>query len=94
MYSAYKVNKQGDCSLDVLLSQFRTPFPVVPQLVLTVASLSAYRFLWRQVCWVVWYSHLFKNFPQTVVIKTVKGFGAVNETEVDFFCGGIPLLFL
>ena len=34
---------------------------------------------------VVWYSHLFKNFPQFVVIHTVKGFGIVNKAEVDFF---------
>ena len=34
---------------------------------------------------VVWYSHLFKNFPQFVVIHTVKGFGIVNKTEVDVF---------
>ena len=33
----------------------------------------------------VWYSHLFKNFPQFVVIHTVKGFGIVNKTEVDVF---------
>ena len=33
----------------------------------------------------VWYSHLFKNFPQFVVIHTVKGFSVVNETEVDIF---------
>ena len=33
----------------------------------------------------VWYSHLFKNFPQFVVIHTVKGFGIVNEAEVDDF---------
>ena len=32
---------------------------------------------------VVWYSHLFKNFPQSVVIHTVKGFSVVNEAEVD-----------
>ena len=32
---------------------------------------------------VVWYSHLFKNFPQFVVIHTVKGFGVVNKAEVD-----------
>ena len=31
----------------------------------------------------VWYSHLFKNFPQFVVIHTVKGFGVVNKAEVD-----------
>ena len=34
---------------------------------------------------VVWYSHLFKNFPQFVVIHTVKGFCVVNEAEVDVF---------
>ena len=34
---------------------------------------------------VVWYSHLFKNFPQFAVIHTVKGFGIVNKTEVDIF---------
>ena len=33
----------------------------------------------------VWYSHVFKNFPQFVVIHTVKGFGMVNEAEVDVF---------
>ena len=33
----------------------------------------------------VWYSHLFKNLPQFVVIHTVKGFGAVNKAEVDVF---------
>ena len=32
---------------------------------------------------VVWYSHLFKNFPRFVVIHTVKGFSIVNEAEVD-----------
>ena len=31
----------------------------------------------------VWYSHLFQNFPQFVVIHTVKGFSIVNEAEVD-----------
>ena len=33
----------------------------------------------------VWYSHLFQNFPQFVVIHTVKGFGVVNKAEVDVF---------
>ena len=32
---------------------------------------------------VVWYSHLFQNFPQFVMIHTVKGFSLVNEAEVD-----------
>ena len=34
---------------------------------------------------VVWYSHLFKNFPQFVVIHIVKGFGIVNKAEIDVF---------
>ena len=33
----------------------------------------------------VWYSHLFQNFPQFSVIHTVKGFGIVNKAEVDIF---------
>ena len=33
----------------------------------------------------VWYSHLFKNFPQFVVTHTVKGFGVVNKAKVDVF---------
>ena len=33
----------------------------------------------------VWYSHLFKNFPQLVVIHTVKGFTIVNEAEINVF---------
>ena len=33
----------------------------------------------------VWYSHLFKNFPQFVVIHRVKGFSVVSEAEVDVF---------
>ena len=32
---------------------------------------------------VVWYSHLFQNFPQFIVIHTVKGFGTVNKAEID-----------
>ena len=66
-------------SLDVLLSRFGTsPVP-------TVASWPAYRFLRRQVRWSVWYSHLFQNFPQFVVIYTVRGFGVVNKAEIDVF---------
>ena len=36
----------------------------------------------------VWYSHLMKNFPQFIVIHTVKGFGIVNKAEID-----VPLEF-
>ena len=33
----------------------------------------------------VWYSHLFQNFPQFIMIHTVKGFGIVNKAEIDVF---------
>ena len=45
----------------------------------------------KQVSWsqeagqVVWYSHLFQNFPQFIVIHTVKGFGIINKTEIDVY---------
>ena len=39
----------------------------------------------QEVGQVVWYSHLFQNFPQFIVIHTVKGFGVVNKAEIDAF---------
>ena len=39
----------------------------------------------KEASQVVWYSHLFKNFPQFVVIHTVKGFSVVNEAKIDVF---------
>ena len=39
----------------------------------------------------VWYSHLFQNFPQFIVIHTVKGFGIVNKAEIDVFLAKQPL---
>ena len=39
----------------------------------------------QEVGKVVWYSHLFKNFPQFIVIHTVKCFGIVKKAEVDVF---------
>ena len=85
MYSTYKLNEQGDN-----IQARCTPFPiwnqsVLPCPVLTVASWPAYRFLKRWSLLVIWYSHLLKNFPQFVVIHTVKGFGIVSKAEVDVF---------
>ena len=80
MYSSYKLNKQGDNT-----QPWRTPFPIwnqsiVPCLVLPVPSWPAYRFLRRQIRF--WYSHLFKNFPQFVVIHTVnKGFSIIKRSR-------------
>ena len=34
---------------------------------------------------VVWYSHLLQNFPEFVVVHTIKGFGIVNKAEIDVF---------
>ena len=39
----------------------------------------------QEVGQVVWYSHLSQNFPQFIVIHTVKGFGIVNKAEIDVF---------
>ena len=83
MYSAYKLNKQGEN-----MQPWRTPFPiwnqsVVPCPVLTVASCPAYRFLKRQVRWSG--IPISQNFPQFIVIHTVKGFGIVNKAERDVF---------
>ena len=41
---------------------------------------------------VVWYSHLLKNFPQFVVIHTVKGFGVVNKAEIGVFWNSLAFL--
>jgi len=43
---------------------------------------------------VVWYSHLLKNFPQLVVIHTVKGFGIVNKKEVDVLWNCLAFLMI
>ena len=84
MYSAYKLNKQGDN-----IQPWRTPFPtlnqsVVPCLVLAVASWLAMQ-VSQEAGNVVCYFHLFRNFPQFIVIHTIKCFSIVNEAEVDVF---------
>ena len=70
--------------MTINIQPWHTPFTiwnqsVVPCPLLTVASWPAYMFIKRQV----WYSHLFQNFPQFIVIHTVKGFGMVNKAEID-----------
>ena len=66
-------------SLDVLLSQFGTSplFHVWFYLLLPDLQIS------QEAGKVVWYSHLFQNFPQFVVIHIVEGFGVVNKAKVD-----------
>ena len=76
------MNRVTIYSLDILLSLFGTSL-LEPCPVLTVASWPVYKFLRRQVRW--------SGVPislrvfQSVVIHTVKGFGRVNEAEVDVF---------
>ena len=85
MYSAYKLNRQGDN-----IQPWRPPFPiwnqsVVPRPVLTVAS-------WPATCiqvsqeagQVVWYSHLFHNFPVCHDSHSQR-LGIVSKAEVDVF---------
>ena len=83
MYSAYKLNKQGDN-----IQPWRTPFPiwnqsVVSCLVLTVASWPAYRFLRRQVRRSDFPS--LEEFSTVCCDPTAKGFRVINEAEVDIF---------
>ena len=82
MYSAYNLNKQGAIySLDIFLSQFGTSalFHVQFCCLFTCIQVS------QEAGKVVWYSHLFQNFLQFIVIHIVKGFSVVNEAEVDVF---------
>ena len=79
IYSAYKLNKQGDN-----IQPCRTASPFGTSLlfhVLTSVQIS------QEAGKAVWYFHLLKYFPQFVVIHTVKGFGIINKAEVDVFLG-------
>ena len=83
IYSSYKLNKQGDN-----IQPWRTLCPIWNP----CSSMPSFNccFLTRiqisqEAGKVVWYSHLFQNFPQFVVTHTVKGFSVVNEAEVDIF---------
>ena len=83
MYSAYKLDKQGD-----YIQPWHTPFPIwnqsiVPCLVLTVASWPAHRFCRRQVRWSG--IHISLRIFHSLLWFTVKGFSIVSEAEVDVF---------
>ena len=70
------------CSLDILLFLFGTSllFPVLSN----CCFLNCIP-VFQEAGQVVWYSHLFQNFPQFIVNHTVKGFGIVNKAEIDVF---------
>ena len=84
MYSAYKLNKQGDN-----IKPWCAPFPILESVCCSMSS-SNHCFLTciqvsQEAGQVVWHSHLLKNFPQLIVIHTVKGLGIVNKAEIDVF---------
>ena len=86
MYSAYKLSSRVTIySLDVLLSQFETSllFHVCRSMFSSNCCFLTCIQISQEAGKVVWYSHLLKNFPQFVVIHTIKGFGIVNKAEID-----------
>ena len=83
MYSAYKLNKQDDH-----IQPWCNPFPLFYQSFVPCPSNCCFlpsKQVSQEAGKVVWYSHPFKNFPQFVMVHTVKGFSVVNEVEVDVF---------
>ena len=77
-------------SLDVLLSLFETS--LLFQLLLPNMHTDFSRGRWFGI--LVWYSHLLQNFPQFIVIHTVKDFGIVNKTEIDVFWNSLAFLMI
>src|SRR5574340_381045 len=83
-YSAYKLNKQGD-KYTALMYSFSYLEPVCCSMSSSNCCFLTCIQISQQAGQVVWYSHLLKNFPQFIVIHTVKGFGIVNKAEIDVF---------
>ena len=77
MCSADKLNKQGDN-----IQPWHTPFPIWYQSSSNCCFLTCIQ-VSEEASQMVWYSYLFQNFPQFIVIHTVKGFCIVNKAEVD-----------
>ena len=69
-------------SLDVLLSYLE---PVCCSMSSSNCGFLTCIYVSQEAGQVIWYSHVFQNFPQFIVIHTVKGFGIVNKAEVDVF---------
>ena len=92
MQSSFKVSKQGDN-----IQPWHYSFPNLEPVHCSMSGSNCCFLSFIQVSQeagkVVWYSHLFKNIPQFVVIHTVKGFRVVSEAEIGVFFG-ILLLFL
>ena len=85
MYSAHKLNKQGDNIQPWCMYSFSYLEPVCCSMSSSSYCFLTYIQISHEADKVVWYSHLLKNFPQFIVIYTVKGFGMLSKTEVDIF---------
>ena len=68
-------------SLDIFLFLFRTSLLFQVQFCFFLTCIQVF----QEAGQVVWYSHLFQNFPQFIVIHAVKGFGIVNKAEISVF---------
>ena len=80
MYSAYKLNKQGD---NIQIYSFPYLEPVCCSMSSSNCCFLTCIQIYQEVGQVIGYYHLLKNFPQFVVIHTLKGFGVVNKAKVD-----------
>ena len=81
MYFDYKLSKQGDN-----IQPWHNSFSNLEPVCCSTAISNCWRIpISQEAGQVVWYSQVFKNFPQFVVIHTVKGFGGVNKAEIDVF---------
>ena len=83
MCSVYRLNKQGDSR-----QPCHTPFSVLNQSVVPYRVLTCFLThiqVSQETGKMDWYSHLFKSFPQFVMIQAGKGFSIAEETEIDVF---------
>ena len=83
MYSAYKLNEQGWYT--ALMYAFPNFEPICCSMYGSNSCFLTCIQVLQEAGKVVWYSHLLKNFPQFVLIHTVKDFTIVNGAEVDVF---------
>ena len=84
MLSAFKLNKKGD-NITALMYSFPNLEPVYCSMPGSNCCFLNCIQISQEAGQVVWYFHLFKNFPQFVMIHTVKDFGVVNKAEVSVF---------
>ena len=84
MYSMYKLNK-AEWQYTALTYYFSNLEPFCCSMSVSNCCFLTCLQISQEAGKVFWYSHLFKNFPQLVVIHTVKGFCSVNDADFFFF---------